>query len=483
MSEVKVLKNFINGEFEENTNYDYINVLNPSTEEVIAKIPSSSEADVDRAIDVAEVAQRDWEKLPAIQRGAYLRKIAERIREREPEITQTIVNEGGKTFDLAKVEVLFTADYLDYMAEWARRYEGEIIQSDRQDEHIFLFKRPHGVTTGILPWNFPFFLIARKAAPALLTGNTIVLKPSQLTPINADIFAEICVEVGLPKGILNIIHGRGSVVGNRLASNPKVGLVSLTGSLTAGQEVMRAAAENITNVSLELGGKAPAIVFKDADLNLAAKAIVASRVINSGQVCNCAERVYVHEDVKDEFEKILFAELDKVKFGDPNKEGGLDYGPLIEKRAVDAVAEKVAYAVKQGATLSYGGTRDENQVGYFFGPTVLTDVTNEMKIMKEETFGPVIPVATFKTLEEVLEYANDSEYGLTSSVYTTNLNTAFKAVNGLKFGETYINRENFEAMQGFHARRRKSGIGGADGKHGLEEYLTTQVVYMQLDNE
>gem|GEM_PF-9969 len=483
MSEVKVLKNFINGEFEGNTNYDYINVLNPSTEEVIAKIPSSSEADVDRAIDVAEVAQRDWEKLPAIQRGAYLRKIAERIREREPEITQTIVNEGGKTFDLAKVEVLFTADYLDYMAEWARRYEGEIIQSDRQDEHIFLFKRPHGVTTGILPWNFPFFLIARKAAPALLTGNTIVLKPSQLTPINADIFAEICVEVGLPKGILNIIHGRGSVVGNRLASNPKVGLVSLTGSLTAGQEVMRAAAENITNVSLELGGKAPAIVFKDADLNLAAKAIVASRVINSGQVCNCAERVYVHEDVKDEFEKILFAELDKVKFGDPNKEGGLDYGPLIEKRAVDAVAEKVAYAVKQGATLSYGGTRDENQVGYFFGPTVLTDVTNEMKIMKEETFGPVIPVATFKTLEKVLEYANDSEYGLTSSVYTTNLNTAFKAVNGLKFGETYINRENFEAMQGFHAGRRKSGIGGADGKHGLEEYLTTQVVYMQLDNE
>ena len=177
MSEVNVLKNFINGEFEDNSNYDYINVLNPSTEEVIAKIPSSSVADVDRAIDVAEVVHRDWEKLPAVQRGAYLRKLAERIREREPEITQTIVNEGGKTFDLAKVEVLFTADYLDYMAEWARRYEGEIIQSDRQDEHIFLFKRPHGVTTGILPWNFPFFLIARKAAPALLTGNTIVLKP------------------------------------------------------------------------------------------------------------------------------------------------------------------------------------------------------------------------------------------------------------------------------------------------------------------
>ncbi|MGX7068707.1 aldehyde dehydrogenase [Gemella bergeri] len=483
MSEVKVLKMFIGGKFEENIKREFIKVVNPATEEVIAKIPAGNCKDVDHAITVADVAQKSWEKLPAIERGAYLKKIADRIRQRETEITQTIVNEGGKTFELAKVEVLFTADYMDYMAEWARRYEGEIIQSDRKDEHIFLFKRPHGVTTGILPWNFPFFLIARKAAPALLTGNTIVLKPSQLTPINANIFAEICAEVGLPEGVLNIIYGRGSVVGNRLASHPKVGLVSLTGSLAAGQEVMKAAADNITNVSLELGGKAPAIVFEDADLELAAKAIVASRVINSGQVCNCAERVYVHENVKEQFEQILFAELDKVKFGDPNKERGLDYGPLIEKRALKKVIERVAYAVKQGATLAYGGDVDKEQVGYFYGPTVLTDVTNDMSIMKEETFGPVIPIATFKTLEEVIDYANDSEYGLTSSVYTKNLNTAFKAVNGLKFGETYINRENFEAMQGFHAGRRKSGIGGADGKHGLEEYLTTQVVYMQLGDE
>ena len=483
MTEVRVLKNYINGEFKCNCDLELIDVLNPSTEEVIAKIPSSTEEIVDSAIDFAEKAQSEWEKLPAVERGAYLRKLAVRIREREPEITQAIVNEGGKTFELAQVEVLFTADYLDYMAEWARRYEGEIIQSDRKGENIFLFKRPHGVTTGILPWNFPFFLIARKAAPALLTGNTIVLKPSQLTPINAHIFAEICEEVGLPGGVLHIVHGRGSVVGNRLASNPKVGLVSLTGSLSAGQEVMRAAAENITNVSLELGGKAPAIVFADADLDLAVKAIVASRVINSGQVCNCAERVYVHESVKEKFEEKLFTALNNVKFGDPNKEKGLDYGPLIEKRAVEKVEEKVLYAVKQGATLAYGGKVDKERKGYFFEPTVLTNVTNEMNIMKEETFGPVIPVGTFSTLEEVLEYANDSEYGLTSSIYTNNLNTAFKAIHGLKFGETYVNRENFEAMQGFHAGRRKSGIGGADGKHGLEEYLTTQVVYMQLGDE
>lgn len=483
MTEVKVLKLFIDGEFCDSDSNELIDVLNPATEEVIAKIPKGSISDVDRAIDNSEIAQKEWEKLPAIERGAYLRKIAERIREREPEITQTIVNEGGKTFELAKVETLFTADYLDYMAEWARRYEGEIIQSDRRGENIFLFKRPHGVTTGILPWNFPFFLIARKAGPALLTGNTIVIKPSVLTPINANIFAEICQEVGLPKGVINFVHGNGRVVGDRLASNPKVGLVSLTGSVPAGQAVMRAAAENITNVSLELGGKAPAIVYADADLDLAVKAIVASRVINSGQVCNCAERIYVEESILETFKEKLFTALDNVKYGDPNKETGLDYGPLIEEKAVVSLVNKVQTAIEEGASVVYGGKRDESRKGYFFEPTVITNVHNKMKIMQEESFGPIIPIATFKTVEEVLELANDSEFGLTSSVYTNDLNKAFKTINGLKFGETYVNRENFEAMQGFHAGRRKSGIGGADGKHGLEEYLTTQVVYLQLDEK
>lgn len=470
---------FIGGKFCKGSVEEFIKVQNPSTEETIAQTYSGQTADVDAAVEAASKAQPEWEKLPAVKRGAYLKKIANLIREREAEITQTIVNEGGKVFGLAKTEVLFTADYLDYMAEWARRYEGEIIQSDRRDEHILLFKRPIGVTTGILPWNFPFFLIARKAAPALLTGNTIVLKPSELTPINANIFAKICQQAGVPDGVINFVYGRGATVGPRLASHPKVGLVSLTGSLPSGQAVMRAAAENLTKVSLELGGKAPAIVFADADLDLAVKAIVASRVINSGQVCNCAERVYVHSSILDEFKAKLFAHLDTVKFGDPNQNQSVDYGPLIEEKALQRVADKVNRAVEQGAEIAYAGEVPEGQ-GFFFAPIVLTNVSNKMDIMQEEVFGPVIPLATFETLEEVLAYANDSDYGLTSSIYTQNLNTAFKAVNGLKFGETYINRENFEAMQGFHAGWRKSGIGGADGKHGLEEYLATQVVYLQV---
>ncbi len=475
---MKELKMYIDGKFIENTSGKWIDVLNPSTEEVIAKMPDGTVEDVKKAIDAAEEAQLKWEKIPAVERASYLIKIAAGIRKREKELTDIIVSEGGKTQGLANVEVLFTADYLEYMAGWARRYEGEIIQSDRPNENIFLFKKPIGVTTGILPWNFPFFLIARKMAPALVTGNTIVVKPSQITPINAYVYAQIVEEVGLPKGVFNLVNGRGSVVGHELAANPKVGMVSLTGSVSAGQQTMEAASANITKVSLELGGKAPAIVLEDADLDLAVKSIIASRVINTGQVCNCAERVYVHKNVKDKFVEKLVEGMKKVKVGNPAETKDLDMGPLVEAKALSSVQEKVEKAIKQGATLACGGKRI-GDIGYFFEATVLTNVTNKMDIMQEETFGPVLPIAEFTNLDDAIAMANDSEFGLTSSVYTTNINSAFKVIRGLKFGETYVNRENFEAMQGFHAGYRKSGIGGADGKHGLEEYLQTHVVYLE----
>ena len=230
-----------------------------------------------------------------------MREISHAIRQNKDMLARTIVEEQGKILPLAEVEVSFTADYMDYMAEFARRYEGEIIQSDRANENIMLFKMPIGVIAGILPWNFPFFLIARKMAPALVTGNTIVFKPSSETPNNAFEFAKLVAKSSLPKGVFNLVSGAGSVVGKALASHPKVGMVSLTGSVGAGVAIMRAAAENVTKVSLELGGKAPAIVMQDADLDLAAKCIRDSRVINTGQVCNCAERVYVQESVAEKF--------------------------------------------------------------------------------------------------------------------------------------------------------------------------------------
>lgn len=475
---MKELKMFIDGKFVENTSGKWINVLNPSTEEVISLMPDGTVEDVRKAIDAAEKAQDKWEGTPSNERASYLVKIAQGIRKREKELTDIIVREGGKTQGLANVEVLFTADYLDYMAGWARRYEGEIIPSDRPRETILLFKKAIGVTTGILPWNFPFFLIARKAAPALITGNTIVVKPSQITPENAYVFAQIVEEAGLPAGVFNLVNGRGSVIGSELASNPKVGMVSLTGSVGAGQQTMAAAAPNITKVSLELGGKAPAIVMADADLDLAVKSIISSRVINTGQVCNCAERVYVDKKVKDAFMEKLIAGMKNVKVGNPNEVADLDMGPLIEAGALKSMEEKVAKAVQQGARIVCGGKRIGTK-GYFFEPTVLDNATQKMDIIQEETFGPVLPVVEYSDINDAIAWANDCEYGLTSSVYTQNLDNAFKLMRSLKFGETYINRENFEAMQGFHAGWRKSGIGGADGKHGLEEYLQTHVVYLE----
>jgi len=469
---------YIDGQFVTWHEDAWIDVINPATEEVISRIPDGRAEDARKAIAAADRAQAEWEALPAIVRAGWLRKIAAGIRERAGEISALIVAEGGKIQQLAEVEVSFTADYLDYMAEWARRYEGEILQSDRPGENILLFKRALGVTTGILPWNFPFFLIARKLAPALMTGNTIVIKPSEFTPNNAIAFAKIVDEIGLPRGVFNLVLGRGETVGQELAGNPKVAMVSMTGSVAAGEKIMATAAKNITKVCLELGGKAPAIVMDDADLELAVKAIVDSRVINTGQVCNCAERVYVQKGIYDLFVNRLGEALKAVQFGNPGERNDIAMGPLINAAALQRVEQKVARAVQEGARVALGGKAVEGK-GYFYPPTLLLDVRQEMAIMHEETFGPVLPVVVFNTLEEAIAMANDSDYGLTSSIYTQNLNVAMKAIKGLKFGETYINRENFEAMQGFHAGWRKSGIGGADGKHGLNEYLQTQVVYLQ----
>ncbi|GAC1564090.1 MAG: aldehyde dehydrogenase [Vulcanimicrobiaceae bacterium] len=470
--------NFIEGAFVREGGRDRIDVLNPSRNTVISDVPDSGADVVDRAVASAKKAQKPWAKLPAIVRAGYLRQISAKIRENADEIAAAIVEEQGKLAGLAAVEAVFAADYFDYMAEWARRIEGEIISSDRPGENVFLFRKPIGVVAGILPWNFPFFLIARKAAPALITGNTIVIKPSEETPMNALIFARLMAETDLPPGVINIVFGRGSTTGKALSSHPDVGLVSFTGSVATGSAIMHEAANNITKVNLELGGKAPAIVLADADLELAVKAISASRLLNSGQVCNAAERVYVDAKVADEFTQRLASVMSSTKVGDPAA-NATQMGPLINRPGLQRIHEVVKSAVADGAQIVTGGKPIELDNGNFFQPTVLTNVNEGMGVMRDEVFGPVLPVATVGSLEEAIERANDSMYGLTSSIYTTNLNLAMRAINELEFGETYINRENFEAMQGYHAGTRRSGIGGADGKHGLYEYTRTHIAYIQ----
>jgi len=475
---VRSYQMFIDGEFLGAS--ETIPVLNPSSGEVIAEVPSATAEDARAAVSSAERAQISWRALPAIKRAGYLREIAQGIRHDRDSLARTIAEEQGKILPLAEVEVDFSADYIDYMAEWARRYEGEILQSDRPGENIFLFKMPIGVIAGILPWNFPFFLIVRKMAPALVTGNTIVIKPSSETPLNACAFAEIVARTSLPKGVFNLVTGQGSVVGKSLAANPAVGMVSLTGSVEGGVAIMHAAADNVTKVSLELGGKAPAIVMADADLDLAVTAIRASRIINTGQVCNCAERVYVHESINSEFIEKMTAAMENTVVGDPF-DAGVEMGPLVSKTQLELVDAAVQQAVADGSQLTTGGKMYPDRKGWYYPPTVLVNCQQKTDIMQKEVFGPVLPIATFQDLDEAIELANDCEYGLTSSIYTRDLDVAMRACNEIRFGETYVNRENFEAMQGFHAGWRKSGIGGADGKHGLEEYLQTHVVYMAYD--
>jgi lactaldehyde dehydrogenase / glycolaldehyde dehydrogenase len=478
-AQTKEYKMYINGEFIESSSKEVSEVINPATEEVISTVPKATLEDVRTAIDGAGAAQKEWAKLPSSERAKYLQAIAREIRNDVDHYASIITEEMGKPIDQAKVEVNVTAEYFDYIAGWARKYEGEIVPSDRENENILVYKQPIGVVAGILPWNFPFFLIARKAAPAILTGNTIVVKPSSVSPNNALEFAKILDKIGLPKGVINIVTGAGSVVGDELSKNAKIGMITLTGSTDAGTKVMENAAQNITKVSLELGGKAPSIVMDDADLDLAVKSVLDSRIINSGQVCNCTERVYVHEDVASEFISKITEAMSKVTYGNPLEDENVAMGPLSNAGGLKNVEDMVNRAVKNGATVLTGGKRGESDKGFYYEPTVLTNVDNSMEIMHEEIFGPVLPIATFKTLDEAIELSNDCQYGLTSAIFTNDVNNMMRASNELEFGETYVNRESFEAIQGFHAGWKKSGIGGADGKHGLEEYLQTHVVYIQ----
>jgi len=381
---------------------------------------------------------------------------------------------------LAQVEIDFTADYFDYYAGWARIFEGEIIQSDRFNENIFLFRKPIGVVVGICPWNFPFFVMARKVAPALLTGCTIVLKPSSLTPNTTFEFAKMVATLDLPKGVVNFVSGSGKTLGNTLVTSPITDMVTLTGSVEAGQEIIKASADNVTKVSLELGGKAPAIVFEDADLDIAVKGVLDSRVIFSGQGCNCAERAYVHKNIYDKFIDRFTKAMKAATYGDPFAVPVPAMSSQIDKAQQEKIDEMVVRAVADGAQVLTGGKKADMPTGYFYEPTVLVNCRQDMEIVQKEVFGPVIPVLPFTEYEEAIALANDCEYGLTSSVFTTNINTTMQAIKDLKFGETYVNREHFEGMQGFHAGWRKSGIGGADGKHGLMEYLQSQVAYIQF---
>lgn len=476
---MQTYQQFINGSLVDSHSTDWLEVENPYTNEIIARAPKGDAEDANRAVEAAKAAQPAWAKWAPVARAAYLRQFAELIRANRVELATTLAKEQAKIMPLAQVEIDVTAEYFDYYAGWARIYEGEIINSDDPRENILLFQKPIGVVAGICPWNFPFFVMARKVAPALLTGCSIVLKPSSNTPATTFEFAKLVAGLDLPAGVLNFVSGGGATLGDALVKHPDVDMVSLTGSVEAGVQIMHNAADKIMKTSLELGGKAPAIVFPDADIDLAVKGVTDSRLIYSGQVCNCCERVYVHADVYDEFVAKLKVAFEESAVGDPFADPTPAYSSQIDKAQLEKIDGMVQRAVAAGAEVLTGGKPADLGTGYFYSPTLITGAAQDSEIVQKEVFGPVLPIVNWDDYDQVIADANDIEYGLTSSIFTTNVNTVMQAIKDLNFGETYVNREHFEGIQGFHAGWRKSGIGGADGKHGLQEYLQSQVVYVR----
>ena len=475
---------FIGNTFQPSADPGRIDVENPTDHSILGTVPSGSAQDATKALDLAKKAQPAWAKKPVIQRATILQKMATIIRDNRQELIETLCQEQAKILPLATVEVDCTADYFDMYAGMARTIEGEIIPSDNAGEQIYLHRVPIGVSVGICPWNFPMFVMARKIAPALLAGCTVVVKTSEITPLTTFLFARYleqaiqAEELDLEPGVLAIVTGYGNTIGDALTRDPRVDIVSMTGSVATGQAVMRNAAANMTKVSLELGGKAPCIVMGDADLDLAVGAIVDSRLIFSGQVCNCAERVYVQSSVYDAFVEKLVEKMKASNVGGPLDDPAPPLCGLVSKPQFDKVNDMVERTKQAGAKVLCGGEPHPGP-GYRYPPTVLVNVDQSSEIVQKEIFGPVLPVMKFETFDEALQLANDCDYGLTSSLFTNDYRLIERSRTELLFGETYINRFHFEAMQGFHAGWRKSGIGGADGKHGLYEYLATKVVYVQ----
>ncbi|MDR1824866.1 MAG: aldehyde dehydrogenase [Bifidobacteriaceae bacterium] len=469
-------RNFINGELRPAS--EVIQVENPFTQQIIAEVAKGGAAEADDALQAARAAQPAWAKKSAAARGEVLKQFAQVIRDHRVELAELLMHEQAKIAPLAQVEIDVTATYFDYYAGWARVYEGEIINSDDPQENIFLFQKPIGVVVGICPWNFPFFVMARKVAPSLLVGCTTVLKPSSTTPLTTLRFAELVAELDLPPGVLNFVAGGGATLGDALVRHPLTDMVSLTGSVEAGVEIIKGSAEKIMKTSLELGGKAPAIVFPDADMDIAIKGVTDSRLIFSGQVCNCAERAYVHASIYDEFVDKLKASFEAAVLDDPALPG-VTYSSQIDRAQLDKISDMVDKAVADGAEVVTGGRAADKPSGYFYEPTIIVGAAQDSQIVQKEVFGPVLPIVKWDDYDEVIAMANDVEYGLTSSVFTRDVSTVMQAIKDLNFGETYVNREHFEGIQGFHAGWRKSGIGGADGKHGLFEYLQSQVAYIR----
>jgi lactaldehyde dehydrogenase / glycolaldehyde dehydrogenase len=474
----------IGGEWRDASDGSTRPVLNPTDGQPFAKVPEGTAADARMALEAARAAQPAWSALTGVERAAYLQRVVELIHSQAEDLARLVVREQGKPLVEARGEISGTAGFFDYFTSFARAPMGEILPSDNPDEEIWIRNVPYGVVVAIIPWNYPAALFARKVAPALMAGNTVVVKPHEDTPLSALALAKIVGDAGVPSGVVNVVTGAGRVVGDALVRDRITQLVTVTGSVRAGQEILKAAADNITVVSLELGGKAPFIVMDDADMDLAVRYALHARFVNCGQVCTCNERTYIQRRVYDQFVERYVALAGGLRLGDPMRED-VDIGPKVNQAELEKLDRMVARAQEQGATVALGGGRPEGEQfahGFWYEPTVLTGVHNDMEIMQQEIFGPISPLMAFDEFEEAITLANDTPYGLSAYLFTNNMQRMMRAVEAVRSGELYINKIGPEQFQGFHTGYGLSGMGGDDGHHGYDHYFRKKTVYLSYGN-
>ncbi|MBU8878013.1 NAD-dependent succinate-semialdehyde dehydrogenase [Bacillus sp. FJAT-29790] len=471
---------YINGQWVK-TNKQ-LDVKNPGTGDVVDQIYLVGKEETENAIQAAEAAFPLWSELTAEHRADYLERVVNKLKEKKEYLAEIITKEMGKSIHNARYEVNSTIAFFKWYAEEARRVYGDTIPASATNKRISVIRQPIGVVAAITPWNFPLSMSARKLGPALAVGCTVIIKPSSEAPLSSVELFKIFDEVGFPNGVINLVIGKSGEIAEPLMKSKVVRKISFTGSTEVGKILIRQSAETVKKVSMELGGHAPFIVFEDADIDLAVDGLIQNKFASTGQQCVCANRIYVHDDIYDEFAKRFQGKIAKLKVGNGLDESN-EIGSMTNESGIEKVHDQVKDAVEKGAKVLYGGHRltdGDLANGYFYSPTLLVDVKESMKICFEETFGPVAPLIRFNSEEEVIKKANDIEYGLTSYFYTNDLSRMYRVSEKLEYGMVGVNDPAPFAVQGPFGGVKESGLGREGGYYGLDDYLETKLVSLAI---
>ena len=482
-TDIKHYSCYINGEWLDDNTREVIEVENPVNNEVYATVTACTKDDVQYALETSEKAQIGWALTPANTRAQHIIEIANKLKAEREHFAKLLVMEQGKTYPEALGEVDDTITYMTYSAEAARRIQGAIFPAEQPNKRLSIYKVPYGVTVGLCAFNYPLALIGRKIGPALATGNTMIIKPHELTPTTASEFCRLVDESSLPKGVINMVSTKNAEAASLLVESPITKLISLTGSTRAGRAMYRAAAENITGLILELGGKAPFIVCEDADIDKAVEAAVISRYANCGQVCICNEMVFVDEKIADEFTEKVVKRTQQIKVGDPFAEG-VHMGPNVSKFGLDRVNNLVKENVNKGAELLLGGDIPDGEYfekGNWYAPTILGNVKGDDPTISEELFAPVMPIVKVNGFDEAVALANNREEGLSAYLYTNDYRLHQRAIDSLEVGTIFINQQIIGNIQGYHSGHKTSGTAGEDGVYGVDHYLQKRTIYLNYE--